>query len=330
MNRKLLFSIVRIVFTLVVLVLLFKVIDFNLLLGHLRNLDIGFYLLGFAAYFGFIVLWTVRWRYLVQATGEKVSLLFLLKSTLIGEFFGLFLPEAVGSDLARAYNLSRDTGKNTTAISTVLIDRAIALISLALMAGIAVLVSNHVAGVADVSGLVFFVIIGLIGGWFLFFNKSFMRRFQWIFKIPYIDRFESGIRGLYHSLHKLHEEPRLFVVTLLMSVISQMVNVVAVILISRAVGTQVDPIHYFVFMPIIWIVTTIPISISGLGVREGAFAFFFTQVGMASSAAIAVSFLHYACRIITGLIGGLLFLQMAVIHPRKPADVALQGEGASR
>jgi hypothetical protein len=58
----------------------------------------------------------------------------------------------------------------------------------------------------------------------------------------------------------------------------------------------------------IWIITMVPISISGLGVREGAFVFFFTKVGVSDLAALLLSFLNFSQLIVLGLMGGIVYL----------------------
>jgi hypothetical protein len=316
--KKYIMSAVRITLSLALLALIFSRIDIQNLLDHIKNLNLGLYLLGVALYFGFIACWSFRWRYIIKASGEQVALWKVFKTTLVGDFFGLFLPEAVGSDLARMYGLSRETGKGASTISTVLLDRAIGLISLSLMAMVALLLHTEMVGYREVAAVVIFLLAGLAGGWFLFFNKSFMRRFRWVFKIPYVDRLENGLTDLYRTLHNLHQQPGLILNTLLISLALQIVEVLSVVLIGAALGMEVEVIHYFIYMPLIWVITTVPISIGGLGVRENAFAFFFRQVGVSSPLALALSLLYFSCRVISGLIGGLIFLVSMIGEQRKP------------
>lgn len=316
--KKHIISVLRIGLSLGLLLLLFSRIDLQNLLDHIKKLNLGLYLLGVVMYFAFIACWSFRWRYIIKAAGEQVAFWKVFKTTLVGDFFGLFLPEAVGSDLARMYGLSQETGKGANTISTVLLDRAIGLISLSLMAMVALLLHTQMVGYQEVAVVVVALLAGLAGGWFLFFNKSFMRRFRWVFKVPYLNRLEEGLTNLYRTLHTLHQHPGLIVNTLLISLVLQIIEVISVILIGAALGIEVEVIHYFIFMPLIWVITTVPISIGGLGVRENAFAFFFTQVGVSAPLALALSLLYFSCRVISGLIGGLIFLASMIGRQRNP------------
>lgn len=320
--KKYVISVLRIALSLGLLALLFSRIDIQNLLDHIKGLNLGLYLLGVAMYFGFIACWSFRWRYIIKAAGEQVAFWKVFKTTLVGDFFGLFLPEAVGSDLARMYGLSRETSKGANTVSTVLLDRAIGLISLSLMAMVALLLHTELTGYREVAAVVIILLAGLAGGWFLFFNKSFMKRFRWVFRIPYIDRLEEGLTNLYRTLHTLHQHPGLIVNTLLISLVLQIVEVLSVVLIGMALGIETEVIHYFIFMPLIWVITTVPISIGGLGVRENAFAFFFTQVGVGEPLALAMSLLYFSCRVISGLTGGLIFLASMIGRQRNPDSPA--------
>jgi uncharacterized protein (TIRG00374 family) len=223
----------------------------------------------------------------------------------------MFLPEMVGSDLARMSEVSEERKTSTRIVSTVLLDRLIGLISLLLMAIIGLVLGfHHLAGEAPTITLLIvglFIVMGI--GWLVFFNRDLMRRLNWLFRLPHMNRVEEPVRSLYNSLHYLQTQPRLLAGSLLISFAAASAEVVSVIFIAHAIAVYVPLSYFFIFMPIIWVITTIPISISGLGLREGAFAFFFSQVGMASENAIALSLLYYSYLVCSGMVGGLLFLR---------------------
>jgi uncharacterized protein (TIRG00374 family) len=152
----------------------------------------------------------------------------------------------------------------------------------------------------------------LVAGWIVFFNRDLMRKQDWFFKLPFMNRVEEQIRSLYNCLHYLQTKPRLLVGSLVISFALQIIEVLSVICIAAALGmiSETVPLTYFfMFMPIIWVVTMIPISVGGLGVREGVFIFFFAQVGVPSDNAVALSLLYYSYLVFSGVVGGLLFLR---------------------
>jgi uncharacterized membrane protein YbhN (UPF0104 family) len=100
------------------------------------------------------------------------------------------------------------------------------------------------------------------------------------------------------------------------SVVNSLFTIVATLLAARSIGVNIDAIYFFIFMPIIWIIITIPISLSGLGLREGAFVFFFSQVGVTPSDAVAISLLYYSYNVVIGVAGGLILLYSSLRQTR--------------
>ncbi|MCA9887942.1 MAG: flippase-like domain-containing protein, partial [Anaerolineae bacterium] len=74
----------------------------------------------------------------------------------------------------------------------------------------------------------------------------------------------------------------------------------------------------YIMMPIVWVVVALPISIGGLGVREAAYVTLFTQVGMDSSLALALSLMHYGMQVMVGVVGGLLWVYASLQALRHP------------
>jgi uncharacterized membrane protein YbhN (UPF0104 family) len=69
------------------------------------------------------------------------------------------------------------------------------------------------------------------------------------------------------------------------------------------------PVQYFaLFIPLTALVQMLPISFNGLGVREGTFQALFSTVDVPGEQAVAISLLYYILRVITGLIGGSMYL----------------------
>ena len=95
---------------------------------------------------------------------------------------------------------------------------------------------------------------------------------------------------------------------LLATIAFQSAGIFATYLLGVAIGCPVSLGYYFVLLPIVWLVAMIPISINGLGLREGAFVVLFVSIGMSKEAAIAISVLFLAQAMLQGLIGSVLFL----------------------
>ncbi len=320
MHKNKLLTYGRLTLGLILFTLLIARVDRQAVIATFTQMRGDYYLVALALFFLSIVVSAYRWQMILSATGAAPTVWQLTAINLIGNFFSNFLPTAVGGDVVRvaelAYQGRTDHHHN---ISTVMIDRLIGLISLAIMAAIAL-----VAGFSTVQNIVVRVIvlgaiIGLVSGWALFFNKPLVRKFQWVVRLPGLRRLEPLLVRLYQSLYDLHSRQQLLRSSVVISLGLQMIEVLSVILIARSLGIQLPALYFFLFLPLIWLVTMIPLSLNGLGLREGAFTFFFGLVGVATSAAIAISFLVYACRLLSGLVGGVLYARATLGRQIQPA-----------
>ena len=82
----------------------------------------------------------------------------------------------------------------------------------------------------------------------------------------------------------------------------------SIYLLAQAIGMNVSVVYFFVIMPIVFMITMIPISMSGLGLQDGAYVFFLGQVGVAPTIAFSMSLLAHFIRYLTGLIGGVFYM----------------------
>ena len=91
MNHEKIKFAIRLVLSIILLLFVFSLIDVQNLLKHLRDANLSFYIVGLLCYFGFIILWAVRWHFIMTTAGESVTLLRAFVTTLIGNFFAIRL-----------------------------------------------------------------------------------------------------------------------------------------------------------------------------------------------------------------------------------------------
>jgi uncharacterized membrane protein YbhN (UPF0104 family) len=131
----------------------------------------------------------------------------------------------------------------------------------------------------------------------------------------------KSINPFYTSLMGYKIKKKILVKALILSLIIQAVSIMEVYLLSIAIGLSVPIIYFFIFVPIINAVSAIPVSISGLGVREAGFAalfnMFFLQLGVTSDHAVSLSLLIFAVMILVNLIGGIEYVRIRKLHENK-------------
>jgi len=97
------------------------------------------------------------------------------------------------------------------------------------------------------------------------------------------------------------------------SVIIQAMNFFMVIFLAWRMGLQVSLLQLAVFLPIVITISSLPISISGIGVREGAFVILLGLIGVQPEAATSLS-LSWFFSVVMGSLPGLAFY---VLHDRQ-------------
>lgn len=123
---------------------------------------------------------------------------------------------------------------------------------------------------------------------------------------------------VYGSLAEYKRYPYHLLLSFALSLLVQIIRITIYYTISRSLHMHIPIVYFFMFIPIIMIVIMLPVSIGGLGVREGAFVSFFSHVGVSSSGALAISVVFFVLMIITILPGGIIYLLQGVTF-RSPA-----------
>ena len=105
---------------------------------------------------------------------------------------------------------------------------------------------------------------------------------------------------------------RFIVNLLLLALVVQFLRVATHVLVGRALGVEMTFglfLSFYIFIPLLGLVMILPISLNGLGVREGTGILLFTTVGFSDERALLLEFITYVVMVAVSIIGGVLFLQ---------------------
>jgi uncharacterized membrane protein YbhN (UPF0104 family) len=232
---------------------------------------------------------TIRWRLLLH---EKFPMKKLVSLYFIGAFFNHLLPGLIGGDAVKAYYLYRDTGKGSSAVGSVFMDRYVGFAALMLVGLLAFPFGFGYFRGSYIEWVLPLIVLFFIAGSFFFFGLRIGRRFK-------------PLSGFYDYFTVYREKKAVVIKALLLSVLIQTIIIGAVYVLSRGLGVNVPLLPLFIFIPVIWTIATIPISISGLGVREASFVLLFGFLGIDPVQATAVSFAWFLS-VATGSLPGLV------------------------
>jgi glycosyltransferase 2 family protein len=245
----------------------------------------------------------VRWRQLARPLGFDGPLARFVRFYFVGMYFNLFLPTSVGGDVVRAWYLDGGSGRRLAAFLGVFVDRFSGLLVLLGLACLAtafcpagvppwVPASVWATGACAAAGL---ALMPLVARW--------------------TGRFERA-RGLLAGAQSYLARPRLLASTTALSVVVQAANVVVVWLVGRALGAPIPPGYYWVLVPMVTLLTLFPVSLNGMGVREGGMILFLGPLGVPEATAVSLAFLWFLVFTVASLCGAGVYLSGSLPRPR--------------
>jgi uncharacterized protein (TIRG00374 family) len=228
----------------------------------------------------------------------------LLRVLYIAFFFNNFLPTAVGGDIYRVYRTLPADGRKSKAVSALLLDRIVGLLSLLFIGGIGAAViyardGNQRAGVLFVALMLPVVFALVLPG--LLRSSSFKLLGKKLARFPKLE-------PLVHNAKLILGGGRSLLHLLGASVLFQVLAIVAIILLFAAVHTTGIIAESAVVGAMYAIASLLPISINGIGVMEGSFALTAEQFGLGFDSAVIVALILRLGMVLLSLIGAVLFL----------------------
>ena len=250
-----------------------------------------------------LALLALRWWLLLRGHGFEARLGQVFFMTYAGAFFNKFLPGAVGGDLTKAILAVQGEERKTAVVGTVILDRLVGL-GMMIVLGAACL-TPYVGRFEDRRLAV--VVYGLLGamilGYLVYFNPLLRRGLGG--KLPF-QRVRQELDSVFRSAR---EKKGLVAAAAAISLAAQTSGILIIYGLARAMGVEnVGLWAFFIFEPIIFIVTAVPISVGGWGVQELVYEQLFGRFGgMDPNQAIALSILYNISYILVSIPGGLLF-----------------------
>jgi len=247
-----------------------------------------------------------RWWLLLRGHGFAAPYGQIFFVTYAGTFFNNFLPGAVGGDLTKAVLASSGESRKAAVAGTVILDRIIGL-SVMILLGAASLTPElrfYWSPLGD--RRLVYLIYGLLGamvlGYLVYFSPPFRRL---IGLLP----FKKVVEELDGVFRSARDKKPLVAKAAGLSLGAQVVGILVIYGLACAMGIPgLSMVKFFIFEPIIFIVTALPISIGGWGVQEYVYQRLFGDFGgMDPNHAIALSVLYKLSLILMSIPGGLLF-----------------------
>lgn len=273
----------------------------------IRSADTALLVIAFAMFFLGYAITALRWRLLLGAQGVTASYGYLLRSFMVAVFFNNFLPSTIGGDAVRAYDTWRAGGGKLQSVAIVFTDRLFGLMALASFALVAAWAASQ--GVPELVALrwlllvVFLAILVVLG--ILFGSWPMPARITVQMRLP--GSLQGIVERVGQAVAAFRGRQDVLGRALLLSFVLQANVVFHYILLGWALHLAVPWYAFFLIVPLALVIMMVPVSINGIGVREGIFVYMLGWYGVSEPDALALAWIAFGFVLLQGLIGALVY-----------------------
>ena len=282
-------------------------------------------LAGFTLIYLHFFLGAYRWRLIAKLHGANRPISYYFFSVMVANFFNNFLPSIIGGDIVRVYDTWRAGANKSGATATVVVDRTIGLMALAIIAAVAASASTKYEFITPdiriattLAALCMVAVVAILfyppAWWIKLVQKASERRLAIITKFATL--YAESVSEFKDASHTL-------TLALILSFCLQLNGIFIYYLVAMSVGIDLPFSVFLLIIPLAVVVMMIPISINGIGLREGIFTVLLGAYGVSVSSALVFSWTYYALMLCHGLVGGFVYF-IRKERPSQKQFIALQ------
>jgi len=294
-------NIIKLIITIAIFYFLFKEIDFVEFSKIIFNSHGGWILVALLMQLISTYLAAYRWFKISQLLVFKEKLSFYVQSYFKGTFFNQVLPSSIGGDAVRIIDLTRKKYEKKEAFYGVFVDRVVGLVGLLVLNLLATLIFFGTFD-NDFSLLIIIITVSGISGFSLLFQ---LHRLTFLADIKFLNLFVR----LANRLNSLYASRMLLIKHISISVIVHLFSVLTMYGLSLALGLDLSFQTLLIAVPPVFLLTIVPISLAGWGVREGAMIGIFMLIGADQTKVLAMSILYGLLLILSAVPGAYFWIK---------------------
>ena len=285
--------------TVLILVLIMRSINAAQVWQVLKKTRLDYLAAALLLQFGSTAVSAYRWQLIMQNLHFGQNFAFYWRSYFKGMFFNQGLPTSIGGDAVRMLDIANRGFRKRDALYGVMVDRIIGLGALMSLTLLAYLLNPALLPKQVHRPILLIITTGALG----FFSIFFIKYFTWLNRFPKL----AIISIIAERLHQALSSQRfLLVVASLLIPIFALLGFFAT---GWALGLRFSLMTYFAIVPPALVLTVVPISVAGWGVREGALVGLFSLIGADKTAVLMMSLLYGLTLIIVSLPGLVTYLK---------------------
>jgi glycosyltransferase 2 family protein len=279
-------------------------VDFGEVADVLRRINPRFVILGIALIYTDRALMAYKWNPLLHIVGIRVPLGLLFRLYVVAPFAGMLLPANVGSDLFRAYGVSRYGFDVKAVLASIFVERALGFISMMVLVFMSIGLASYLLGekLAQFSALWWILGTGalLVTGMVAFYYLVRGQRDGWTLRISNLP-----IVRQFHQVYLITQQYRGHLDTLgvvcTWTCLEQLVPIAMTFLVARSLNVDISVLELAAIVPIIVLAIRLPISLGGIGIQEGLSVALYSLVGVSPAEALLMNALGRVLHLLTQL-----------------------------
>lgn len=251
------------------LILLFARMDLGAIGRALTSIRLEWFSLAAAMTFGSMSIAAMRWKVLLP----EIPYLRLARYSLIGQFYSVVLPGQIAGDAVKAWKMSEGTPEPMKVLASVLVDRVIGLIALLIVATLGAAFSS--SAVARTLWVPLLLLTAALAAMPYVLTASFIWRpaGRLIAKSgavrPHIDAISEKLALMLRAWDGFAREPMRIAATFFLGIIYQLLAVAICFALAQGMNIEIDIQEWMWITGLAAIVVLLPVTIGGLGLREG-------------------------------------------------------------
>jgi len=254
----------------------------------------GFLLLMALAGLSRIWISAIRFHFLSRPI-RRLGLRTLSRHYFVASYFNNLLPTAFGGDVIRVFLLAKQGLSKVESGALILIERSVGLGALVALATLGVALFPVQAElrwlVLGIGAMLAAGVLVLLAG-----SRRLGRRIgRW-----------PALQGAVDAAKVLSHRSRALSGVVVLSFLLQVVSISVSWLAALAMGIDTSFLACLALVPLVWLVTMLPVSIGGIGLREVSFAYLLGTIGISSEESLLISLGTFATLVLNGFIGGLI------------------------
>lgn len=264
------------------------------------------------------ILMGFKWKILLGVKKINISLFNATKIYYISNFLGLFLPPTIGTDLVRAYCVSKNGGKMRMQdiLASIVIERYLGFLGIFITGLLGCLYLFHFVSIESIDIYTLLIVVGILTlvmtiGFFISLNKNIINIIKNILSKFNNNKFLKKILKMINSFLDSYAHYRNHKTILIISILLTFFEIFLVVLwtyvIALGLNISVSLLYFMAFVPINLILVRLPISLDGFGINEASYVYFLTAIGISETLSFSLGIINHFVTIIAIIPGGIFW-----------------------